>query len=221
MPGYYFEEFEIGHVFRHAIRRTVTEADNVLFSALTHNPAPLHIDSEYMRTRSEFGRPLVNSFFTLGLIVGISINDTTLGTTVANLGMEEVRFPHPLFPGDTVHVETEVLAKRLSRSRPGNGILTLMHRGNNQHEVLVAVCRRAVLMLCKPACAPLDGVMSRAREPGLCETVACIPTHSCQNGPRTRPYGRRICTLRERVGPRWVTGHERSMRPKRNRRSTS
>ena len=151
MAGYYFDEFEIGQTFLHAIRRTVTEADNVLFSALTHNPAPLHIDSEYMRTQSEFGRPLVNSFFTLGLIVGISINDTTLGTTVANLGMEDVRFPHPLFPGDTVHVETEVLAKRPSRSRPDNGILTLEHRGYNQDDVLVAVCRRAVLMLRKPA----------------------------------------------------------------------
>lgn len=147
MTGYYFDEFEVGQVFRHPIRRTVTEADNVLFSALTHNPAPLHIDREYMRTESEFGQPLVNSFFTLGLIVGISINDTTLGTTVANLGMEEVRFPSPLFPGDTVHVETEVLAKRPSRSRPHNGLLTLEHRGYNQHDVLVAVCRRVVLML--------------------------------------------------------------------------
>jgi acyl dehydratase len=150
MAGYYFEDFEIGQVFRHAIRRTVTEADNVLFSALTHNPAPLHIDREYMRTQSEFGQPLVNSFFTLGLIVGISINDTTLGTTVANLGLEEVRFPHPLFPGDTVHVETEVLATRPSRSRPANGLLTLEHRGYNQHDVLVAVCRRIVLMLRRP-----------------------------------------------------------------------
>jgi acyl dehydratase len=148
--GYYFDEFEIGQVFRHAIRRTVTDADNVLFSALTHNPAPLHIDSEYMRTQSEFGRPLVNSFFTLGLIVGISINDTTLGTTVANLGLEEARFPHPLFPGDTVHVETEVLGKRPSRSRPANGLLTLEHRGYNQHDALVAVCRRVVLMIRRP-----------------------------------------------------------------------
>ncbi len=102
--GYYFDEFEVGRVFKHAIRRTVTETDNVLFSTMTHNPAPLHIDYEYMRTQSEFGRPLVNSFFTLGLIVGISINETTLGTTVANLGIEEARFPNPLFVGDTVHV---------------------------------------------------------------------------------------------------------------------
>ena len=149
--GYYFDEFEVGRVFKHAIRRTVTETDNVLFSTMTHNPAPLHIDHEYMRTQSEFGRPLVNSFFTLGLIVGISINDTTLGTTVANLGIEEARFPNPLFVGDTVHAETEVIALRPSRSRPTNGILTLEHRGYNQQDVLIATCRRAVLMLRKPA----------------------------------------------------------------------
>ena len=149
--GYYLEEFEVGRVFEHAIRRTVTETDNVLFSTLTHNPAPLHIDHEYMRTQSEFGRPLVNSFFTLGLIVGISIHETTLGTTVANLGLGDVRFPSPLFVGDTVRVETEVIAKRESRSRPSNGILTLEHRGYNQHDALIASCRRAVLMLRAPA----------------------------------------------------------------------
>ena len=149
MPGFFFEEFEIGQVFVHAIRRTVTQTDNVLFSTMTHNPAPLHIDAHYMREKSEFGKPLVNSFFTLGLIVGISINDTTLGTTVANLGIEEARFPNPLYEGDTVHVETEVMGARLSRSRPGNGILTLEHRGFNQDDVLIASCRRAVLMFCK------------------------------------------------------------------------
>ncbi len=147
MAGYYFEDLEVGRRFDHAIRRTVTETDNVLFSTMTHNPAPLHVDYEYMRSRSEFGRPLVNSFFTLGLIVGISINDTTLGTTVANLGLEWARFPNPLFVGDTVRVETEVVAKRQSRSRPHNGIVTLEHEGYNQHDVLVAACRRAVLML--------------------------------------------------------------------------
>lgn len=145
--GFYYDELEVGRRFSHTIRRTVTETDNVLFSTMTHNPAPLHLDHEYMRTQSEFGRPLVNSFFTLGLIVGISINDTTLGTTVANLGLESVRFPSPLYVGDTVRVETEVVAKRESRSRPGNGIVTLEHRGYNQHDVLVAECRRAVLML--------------------------------------------------------------------------
>ena len=150
MPGFYFEEFTVGQVFKHTIRRTVTETDNILFSTMTHNPAPLHIDKEYMRTVSEFGQPLMNSFFTLGLIVGISINDITLGTTVANLGLEEAKFPNPLFVGDTVHVETEVVAKRESRSRPANGIVTLEHRGFNQRDVLVASCRRNVLMLCKP-----------------------------------------------------------------------
>jgi acyl dehydratase len=150
MPGYYFDEFSVGQLFKHAIRRTVTETDNVLFSTLTHNPAPLHIDKEYMRNVSEFGQPLMNSFFTLGLIVGISIYDTTLGTTVVNLGLEDVRFPNPLFVGDTVHVETEVVALRPSRSRPTNGILTLEHRGFNQHDVPVVTCRRNVLMLRKP-----------------------------------------------------------------------
>lgn len=147
MAGLYFEDLEVGRRFEHAIRRTVTETDNVLFSTLTHNPAPLHVDHEYMKQHSEFGQPLVNSFFTLGLIVGISINDTTLGTTVANLGVEDARFPNPLFVGDTVRVETEVVAARASRSRPGNGIATLEHRGYNQHDVLVASCRRAVLVL--------------------------------------------------------------------------
>ena len=149
MASFYFEEFEVGQVFVHAIRRTVTETDNVLFSTMTHNPAPLHIDHEYMRTQSEFGQPLVNSFLTLGLIVGISINDTTLGTTVANLGLEEVRFPNPLFVGDTVHVETKVIATRPSTSRPKNGILTLAHYGYKQDDTLIASCRRVVLMLCK------------------------------------------------------------------------
>ena len=153
MTGFFFDDFEVGRVFTHSIRRTVTETDNVLFSTMTHNPAPLHLDHEYMRAQSEFGRPLVNSFFTLGLIVGMSIHETTLGTTVANLGLEEVRFPAPLFVGDTVHVETEVLATRPSRSRPMNGILTLEHRGFNQHGVLIATCRRNVLMLREPPSA--------------------------------------------------------------------
>ncbi|MGC4027929.1 MAG: MaoC family dehydratase [Steroidobacteraceae bacterium] len=146
MSGHYYDEFEVGQIFRHEIRRTVTETDNLLFSALTHNPAPLHIDHEYMRTHSEFGRPLINSFFTLGLIVGISVNDTTLGTTVANLGVESARFPAPLFVGDTVHVETQVIAMRPSRSRPHNGIVTFEHRGYNQQDVCIAVCSRNALM---------------------------------------------------------------------------
>ena len=117
MAGLWLEEFRVGQVFDHPLRRTVTETDNLLMSALTHNPAPLHLDAELMKD-SEFGQILVNSFFTLGLMVGISISETTQGTAVANLGCDEVRFPSPLFIGDTVHVQTEVLEVRESRSRP-------------------------------------------------------------------------------------------------------
>ena len=149
MPGLYFEEFSVGQRFEHPIRRTVTEADNVLFSTMTHNPASLHLDAEYMKN-TEFGKPLINSCFTFGLMVGISVNDTTHGTTVANLGMDEVRFPNPLFPGDTVRVETEVVATRESKSRPNNGIVTFMHRAWNQRDELVGEFRRSALMLRKP-----------------------------------------------------------------------
>lgn len=151
MAGLYFEEFSVGQQFKHPIRRTVTEADNVFFSALTHNPAPLHIDEEYCRTNTEFGQRIVNSAFTLGLMVGISIGDTTLGTTVANLGWDEVRFPKPVFHGDTLHCESEVAELRASRSRPQNGIVIFIHRAYNQHDVLVAICKRSALMLRKPA----------------------------------------------------------------------
>lgn len=149
MPGRYFEEFTVGQTFRHDIRRTITEADNVWFSALTHNPAPLHLDAEYCR-HTEFGRPIVNSCLTLGFMVGISVGDTTLGTTVANLGWDEVRFPRPLFPGDTIRVETEVLETRPSRSRPANGIVVFAHRAFNQHDELVGECRRSALMMRRP-----------------------------------------------------------------------
>jgi acyl dehydratase len=150
LAGLYFEEFRVGQTFRHAIRRTVTEADNVFFSALTHNPAPLHIDEEYCKTQTEFGQRIVNSAFTLGLMVGVSIGDTTLGTTVANLGWDEVRFPKPVFHGDTLHCESEVAELRASRSRPNNGIVIFIHRAYNQHDVLVAICKRSALMLRKP-----------------------------------------------------------------------
>ena len=146
MPGLYFEEFSVGQVFQHTIRRTITEADNVWFSALTHNPAPLHLDAEYMKS-TEFGRPLVNSCLTLGFMVGISVGDTTVGTTVANLCWDEVRFPKPLFHGDTIHVETEVLELRESKSRPDNGIVTFAHRAFNQNDELVGECKRSALML--------------------------------------------------------------------------
>lgn len=149
MPGLYFEEFSVGQKFEHAIRRTITEADNVFISALTHNPAPLHLDVEYMKN-TEFGRPIVNSCLTLALMVGISIGDTTIGTTVANLGWDEVRFPKPLFPGDTIHIETEVLRVRESKSRPDNGIVVFAHRAFNQDDELVGECKRSALMLKAP-----------------------------------------------------------------------
>ncbi|GAA5233587.1 MaoC family dehydratase [Verticiella sediminum] len=150
MPGLYFDEFEVGQVITHSVRRTVTEMDNVLFSALTHNPAPLHIDEDYCQKHSEFGRRIVNSAFTLGLVIGVSVQDTTLGTTVGNLGFEEVRFPAPVFHGDTVRAETEVVSVRESRSRPQNGIVVFEHRGYNQDDVLIATIRRSALMRKKP-----------------------------------------------------------------------
>ncbi len=146
MAGLYYEQFEKGQVFEHAVRRTITEADNVFFSALTHNPAPLHIDEEYCRTETEFGQRLVNSCLTLAFMVGISVGDTTLGTTVANLGWDEVRFPKPLFHGDTIRIETEVLELRDSKSRPDNGIVVFEHRAYNQRDELVGVCKRSALM---------------------------------------------------------------------------
>jgi acyl dehydratase len=150
MAGLYFEEFYPGQIFTHAIRRTVTEADNVFFTALTHNPAALHLDEEYCREQTEFGTRIVNSAFTLGLMVGISVGDTTLGTTVANLGWDEVRFPRPVFHGDTVRVESEVLEVRDSKSRPHNGVVIFIHRAFNQKNELVASCKRSALMLRKP-----------------------------------------------------------------------
>jgi acyl dehydratase len=150
MPGLYFEEFEVGRLFRHEIRRTVTETDNILFSALTHNPQPLHIDHHFVANETEWAGPLMNSLFTLGLMIGISVNDTTLGTTIANLGMTEVRFPHPLYQGDTVSVTTEVMAKRVSRSRPTAGIVEFEHKAFNQEGVLVAVCRRQAFIRLRP-----------------------------------------------------------------------
>ena len=150
MPGLYFDELEVGQKFDHAIRRTVSEADNLLFSALTHNPARLHLDEEYCRTETEFGQRLVNSVFTLGLMVGVSVGDTTLGTAVANLGWDEVRFPKPVFHGDTLRIETEVVELRESRSRLDQGIVTFVHRAYNQRNELVAHCRRTGLQRKRP-----------------------------------------------------------------------
>jgi acyl dehydratase len=150
MAGLWFDELTIGQSFKHDIRRTVTETDNLLFSTMTHNPAQLHLDAEYMKT-TPYGRPIMNSAFTLGLMVGISIGDTTLGTAVANLGWDDVRFPNPLFPGDTVRVETEVMDLRASKSRPDQGIVTFLHRAYNQRDELVASCKRSGLQKRKPA----------------------------------------------------------------------
>jgi len=151
VAGLYFDELHVGQAFNHPIRRTITETDNVLFSCMTHNPAQLHLDEEYCRTQTEFGQRLVNSAFTLGLMVGISVGDTTLGTAVANLGWDEVRFPVPVFHGDTLRIETEVLELRASKSRPNAGIVTFMHRAYNQRNELVAHCKRSGLQLRRPS----------------------------------------------------------------------
>ena len=152
MAGLWFEEFEEGRTYAHPITRTVTEMDNMMFSCLTMNPQPLHIDRHFA-AGTEWGEPLMNSLFTLGLMIGISVGETTVGTTIANLGMSEVRFPAPLFHGDTVHVTTEVVAKRESRSRPDAGIVEFEHKAFNQHNALVAVCRREAFMKKRPAAA--------------------------------------------------------------------
>ncbi len=149
MSGLYFEEFEIGRVFEHPITRTVSEMDNVLFTCLTHNPQPLHLDAEFAKN-TEFGRPLVNSLFTLGLMIGVSVGDTTLGTTIGNLGMTDVKFPAPVFHGDTLRSTTEVAAKRESKSRPDAGVVDFLHRCYNQKGQLVAECRRQAFMRRKP-----------------------------------------------------------------------
>ena len=133
------------------INATVANDERVLITTLTHNPAALHLDEEYCREHTEFGQRLVNSCLTLSLMVGISVHETTLGTAVANLGWDEVRFPAPLFHGDTIRVESEVLELRESRSRPDNGIVVFAHRAFNQHDVLVGTCTRTALMLRKPA----------------------------------------------------------------------
>ncbi len=149
MAGLYFEDFVIGQPIEHAIRRTVTEMDNTLFCALTHNPQPLHLDAEFA-AQTEFGQRIVNSLFTLGLMIGVSVGDTTLGTTIANLGMTDVRFANPVFHGDTLRAVTTVTEKRESKSRPDAGIVTFEHRALNQRDEEVAFCTRAGLMLKRP-----------------------------------------------------------------------
>jgi acyl dehydratase len=149
VAGMWFEQLEPGLTVRHATTRTVTETDNVLFTTMTMNPQPLHLDAEFAAT-TEFGRPLVNSLFTLGLVVGLSVHETTLGTTVANLGFSRVDFPAPVFAGDTIHVVTEVTEARRSRSRPGTGIVTFEHHGLNQRDETVCIAVRAAMMRCRP-----------------------------------------------------------------------
>jgi acyl dehydratase len=149
VTGKYFEELEPGAVFKHQPGRTVTETDNLLFSVLSMNPQPLHLDAEFARG-TEFGQRLVNSLFTLSTLVGLSVADLTLGTTVGNLGFEKVEFPKPVFIGDTLYAETEVVSKRESRSRPGQGIVCFEHRARNQRGELVARCVRNALMLGRP-----------------------------------------------------------------------
>jgi len=148
MAGLFLDEFETGRIYHHALRKTVTESDNMLFSVMTLNPQPLHIDFDFA-AKSEWGKPLVNSLFTLGLMIGISVHDLTLGTTIGNLGMTDTVFPHPLFHGDTVRVETTVISVRESRSRPDRGIVEFEHRAYNQNDVLVAKCTRQAMMMKK------------------------------------------------------------------------
>jgi acyl dehydratase len=150
MAGRWFEQFVEGEVIVHDTRRTVTETDNILFTTLSMNPAAIHLDHDYS-SKTEFGKPLMNSVFTLGLVVGLSISDTTLGTTVGNLGFEDVKYPKPVFAGDTIRSETTILAKRESKSRPTQGIVTFLHRGINQRDEVVCECRRLALMMKAPA----------------------------------------------------------------------
>ena len=150
MAGLYFEQFSVGQVFDHEIRRTVTDMDNILFSSLTYNPAAIHIDHAYAAT-TEFGKPLMNSIFTLGLVIGVTVQDTTLGTTIANLGMSETTFPKPVFAGDTIRARTTVIELRDSKSRPTQGIVTFEPLGLNQTDEIVCRTLRGALMMRSPA----------------------------------------------------------------------
>ena len=152
VSGRWFEELPVGLTVEHVIRRTVTETDNVLFTTMTMNPAPMHLDADYA-SRSEFGRPLVNSMFTVALVVGISVHELTNGTIVAQLGLHEATFPAPVFQGDTLRVATEVVGARSSKSRPDAGIVEFEHRAFNQRDELVCQVRRTGLMHRRPVAA--------------------------------------------------------------------
>jgi acyl dehydratase len=151
--GLWFEEFEPETIYRHAPGRTFGEADNTLFSTLTMNPQALHLDADWS-SQQQFGSRLINSMMTLATVIGLSVDQLTQGTIVANLGFSEVRFPAPMYPGDTLYAETRLLAKRLSSSRPGEGVVTLEHTGRNQHEVVTVVAVRAVMMRCRAGSQP-------------------------------------------------------------------
>lgn len=147
--GLYYEECVLGARYLHRPGRTITQADNALFSALTMNAQALHVDAAYSATQP-FGKPLVNSMWTLATIVGLSVAQITQGTLVAQLGLSDIAFPHPLFEGDTLYGDTEIVAKRLSASRPGQGLVTMTHTGRNQHDEVVATATRVALMWCLP-----------------------------------------------------------------------
>ena len=148
--GLYFEDFIPGRLFRHGLTRTVTQMDNMLFSNMTLNPQPLHIDAHFCATETQWGKPIMNSLFTLGLMIGISVNDTTVGTTIGNLGMTDVKFPAPLFEGDTIRVETEILGARASKSRPDAGIVDFQHRAYKQDGTLGDEGKRQGFMFRRP-----------------------------------------------------------------------
>ena len=150
MTGLYYEQFEIGMEFKHSLTRTVTESDNLLFCALTHNPQPLHLDEEFSK-ETEYGQRIVNSLFTLGLVIGVSVGDTTLGTTIGNLGMTDTRFDNPVFHGDTIRSVTKVREKRVSKSRPNAGLVVFEHYGFNQRDEEVAFCVRTAFMMRTPS----------------------------------------------------------------------
>ena len=145
MSGLYYEEFEVGMEFNHPLTRTVTEMDNIMFCAMTHNPQPLHLDEEFAKT-TFYGQRIVNSLFTLGLVIGVTVADTTLGTTLGNLGMTDIRFKNPVYHGDTIHVLTRIKEMRQSKSRPNSGIVTFEHIGYNQRDEEIAYCIRTGLM---------------------------------------------------------------------------